>query len=394
MSFKRNLPVMYAMAVLQGMIFYGPIATLYRKAAGVSVFQISQIEVVSLILCVALEVPWGMLADRIGYKRTLLISCGLYFVSKIVFWRADGYLMFLIERVILAVAVTGISGVDTSILYLSSGEVGARRAFGIYNNCNIIGLLLASGVYALFIGEDYRLAGLLTVFSYGLAAALALLLREVKPDAPARRAPGDFARLLRELLRDWRLLMLLAGVSLLNESQQMVTVFLSQLQYVRAGIAPRAMGVIYLVMTLVGLLGGLSDRLTRRVGQRRFGVVLFALCAAAFAALAASGQAWVSVAGVLVARGSFSLLQPLQMEAQNSRVHTGDRATALSLNALLMNGVAIPVNLALGGAADVRLPLSLGLAAGLCAAGLWLFRRALGGARMPDALYAEPEHLL
>ena len=35
MSFKRNLPVMYAMAVLQGMIFYGPIATLYRKAAGI-----------------------------------------------------------------------------------------------------------------------------------------------------------------------------------------------------------------------------------------------------------------------------------------------------------------------------------------------------------------------
>ena len=394
MSFKRNMPVMYAMAVLQGMIFYGPIATLYRQAAGINVFQIAQIEAVSLILCVALEVPWGMLADRIGYKRTLLISCGLYFVSKIIFWRADGYLMFLSERVILAVAVSGISGVDTGILYLSSGESSARRAFGIYNNCATAGLLLASSVYALFIGQNYRLAGLLTVVSYGLAAALTLLLREVKPLSRARRAPGDFARLLKGLLRDRRLLMLLAGVSLLNESQQMVSVFLSQLQYVRAGISARAMGIAYLTVTLAGLLGGFSDRLTRRVGERRLGALLFALCACAFAVLAASGQALVSVAGVVVARVGASLLQPLQMAVQNRRVQTDDRATALSMNALLMNGVAIPVNLALGGAADVCLPLSLALAAGLCAVGLALFLLAMRRDCAPERLYGKARPLV
>ena len=64
---------MYAIALLQGMVFYGPIATLYRQAKGVSVLQITIIESVSLTLCLLLEFPWGILADQIGYKRTILL---------------------------------------------------------------------------------------------------------------------------------------------------------------------------------------------------------------------------------------------------------------------------------------------------------------------------------
>ena len=34
---KRNIFCMCAIALLQGMVFYAPVATLYRRAAGVSV---------------------------------------------------------------------------------------------------------------------------------------------------------------------------------------------------------------------------------------------------------------------------------------------------------------------------------------------------------------------
>lgn len=37
---KKNLYILYGMALLQGMVFYGPIATLYRQAQGVSVLEI------------------------------------------------------------------------------------------------------------------------------------------------------------------------------------------------------------------------------------------------------------------------------------------------------------------------------------------------------------------
>ena len=59
---------MYAISLLQGMVFYAPIATLYRTAQGVTISQIALIESISLILSLLFEVPWGVLADRIGYK--------------------------------------------------------------------------------------------------------------------------------------------------------------------------------------------------------------------------------------------------------------------------------------------------------------------------------------
>ena len=47
---KRNLYFMYAISFFQGMVFYSSIATLYRQVAGLSIFQITLIESISLVL--------------------------------------------------------------------------------------------------------------------------------------------------------------------------------------------------------------------------------------------------------------------------------------------------------------------------------------------------------
>ena len=56
-------------------------------------------------------------------------------------------------------------------------------------------------------------------------------------------------------------------------------------------------------------------------------------------------------------------------------VQSDQRATALSVNNVLLDGVAILINLLLGGAADNHLPLALGMGAALCLAGFVLFMR-------------------
>lgn len=371
MKSKRNIRLMYAIALLQGMVFYGPIATLYRQAAGVSVFQITLIESISL----ALEVPWGILADRIGYRRSMIVCCGLYFLSKIVFWQASGFGGFLAERLMLSVVCAGLSGLDVSILYLSCPEEESHRVFGIYNNLGMAGLLTASAVYAVFVGENYRLAGLLTVFSYGAAAVLALFLREVHP-SQARTAShqlADFAALLKQLARSPRLLLLVLAAAFLNEAHQTITTFLNQVQYTRAGLSASAIAVVYVVMTLLGLCGGFSARLTGWLGERRTGGLLLGLAAAACLALTLTQGPLVSVAAILLLRVCHSLFTPLQTTLQNRQVTTGDRATALSLNALLMDTVAVFTNLVFGRAADVFLPLAMGFGFALCFAGLVLY---------------------
>lgn len=280
---------MCAIALLQGMVFYAPVATLYRRAAGVSVFEISLIEAVSLALCVALEVPWGYLADRLGYRRTMVLCCGLYFISKLVFWQADSFGDFLTERILLAVVQAGLSGVDSAILYLSRKGRDSLRVFSVYNALTMAGLVAAGGVFALLPAGSYRLAALLTAGSYALALLFALGLREVRSPEPAP-ARGSFAAAAREAL-DRGVLPLLAGAALLAEVCQVATVFLNQLKYEACGMGQQAMSAAYVAASLLGLAGAFSPALARWLGRRGAAVFCALTCLGACGVLAAASSA-------------------------------------------------------------------------------------------------------
>lgn len=373
MQIKRNIILMYAIALLQGMVFYGPVATLYRQAAGVGIFEITLIESISLALCVALELPCGVLADRIGYKRMMLCCSGLYFLSKIVFWRASGFWMFLAERLMLSFVMAGLSGLDTSILYLSCGEKSAQKVFGIYNGLGTAGLLAAAGAYSLWIGDDYRLAGFLTVLGYGAALLLTFGLEDVKPASPHKTGRREFAAILRGTLGDRRLVALILGAALLRETNQTVTVFLNQLQYVKCGLGDRGIGLAYIAVTLAGLCAGLSSGVTKKLGERLSGGVMFALGCAACACLAYTRSAALSVGAIILLRLGASLFEPLQNSLQNRRVTVPDRATALSVNAVIMDAAAISTNLVFGAAAKENLSSAMLFGSAICLLGGAMF---------------------
>lgn len=373
MNKKRNIYLMYAMALLQDMVFYGPVATLYRQAAGVGILQMAVIESLSTALCIGLELPWGILADKIGYRKTMIFCCTLYFISKIVFWKADGFGTFLAERLMMSVVISGLSGVDESILYLSDQE-NAQSVFGIYNSLSMAGLLIASAVYSVWIGEDYRLAGFLTVISYGAAAVLSLGLREVKEKTGGRclkKQAESFGEELRGVLKNSSLLLFLAAFALFQESHQTITVFLSQLQYVRCGLSGQAMGMIYMVMTILGLAGGFSARLTKKAGEKRMIDFLFLTVSLACLVSACSSQAAVSVAALCLIRICHSLAQPLLGVIQNRQVQAEGRATSLSIHAVIMDSIAIMTNLIFGKLADICLPAAMAAGTGFCFLG-WL----------------------
>ena len=287
---KKNIYLMYAIGLLQGMVFYGPIATLYRQAQGVTVFQITLIESISLALCIALEVPWGVVADRIGYRKTMIFCCGLYFVSKILFWQATDFWWFLAERILLSVVIAGMSGVDSSILYLSCQGQNSQKVFGIYSGMGMAGLLIAAGVFSLVVRDNYPLAACLTVISYALAAVLALGLTEVKQET----SPQHHGQLRRALPK-----------------------------------------------------GSLVLAWTR------------------------SGAA--SVGSILLLRLSNTLFQPFQVQMQNRQIQTENRATALSINAMLMDCVAVGSNLIFGALSEYSLTAAFVFGGVLSGAALLLF---------------------
>lgn len=370
---KKNPYVLYAIALLQGMVFYGPIATLYRQARGVTVFEITVIESISLALCLLLEVPWGMVADRIGYRKTMIFCSGLYFLSKIVFWQAAEFAGFLLERILLSVVLAGYSGVDTSILYLSCQGKNSQRAFGIYQAMGMAGLLLAAGIFSLSVRDNDSLAALLTVGSYGIAAVLSLGLTEVKPAETHHACSEPFRLTLRKTLRNRSLLLFLIAVALLSETHQTVTVFLNQLQYARCGLDNGAIGILFMAATVLGLLGVYSTVLTKRIGQMASLYLLGSLAAGSCLTLAVAPYTVPSVLGILTLRLSNALFQPMQTELQNQQIQTENRATALSIQSMVIGCIAIGVNLLFGALSERSLPLAFLFGGTICTLSLLLF---------------------
>lgn len=367
---------MYAIGLLQGMVFYAPVATLYRQAHGISILQITIIESISLVLCLLLEFPWGIIADRIGYRRTLLFCCLLYFLSKIVFWQADSFALFLLERIMLSVVIAGLSGVDSAFLYLSCKEGECQKIFGIYDSLQTAGLLFASLVFSLFVGNNYQLAGLLTTISYGIAALLSFGLKEVNTQKTETPGIGNGLKLFRQMIKDPHLPLFLIGVALFSETHQTITVFLSQLQYERCGLGTAAIGYIYIVVTVAGLCSVFSAKLTEKLGIPFFTRLLFLLAAISCLLPVLTSGPWFSVGGILILQIVFHLFEPLQTELQNRYVSTENRATMLSIYAVVINSIGAGTNIVFGALAEISLAGAFLLGMCFCILGGILVTRA------------------
>ena len=371
-KYRRNLPILYLISLFDGMCFYASIASLYRQAAGLNLAQIALIEAISFLMSLALELPWGVVADRIGYRKTMILSCGVFFASKLVFWRANSFGDFLLERFLLSVAVAGLSGVNESMLYLSAGEEHSQRAFGACSALGQAGLLFSAVVYARFMSGQYRLAALCTAVSYGILFILSFFLVEVRGEEQRQRTNlKSFLDCLRDTLGKRKLLVFLLGFTMYDIAVATTVTWLSQNLYLRAGMTDAGIGWVYLLVPLAGMAGAMSERLTRKLGEGRFGALVFALSGIACALLALPGSAALAVSCVTLVAGGNALIGPLLAQIQNREVTANDRATQLSAFTMIQDVTAACASAAYGRVADASLTAAMLTCAAACAVG-WI----------------------
>ena len=371
--FAKNRRLLYTVAFFQGLVFYGSIATLYRQASGLTVFQITLIESISLAVMLLLEIPWGYAADKIGYRRTIVLCNFLFFLSKLIFWKADCFGAFLAERLLLSIVLAGLSGCDSAFLYLQMEGKNPKKVFSIYSVMGTVGLLFAAATFSLFLSSNLRQTAFFTCIAYAAAFLLSLFLTETEEDAGRKaRQPMAFAELFKEITGDKRLLRYLVACAFLVEANQTITVFLSQLQYQKSGIPMHLFGYLYFLLTGVGIFAFGAVPLGKRFGES--GMLL--LAGSACLALCVTSLPLFSVACILLIRISASMLYPMMEDEKNRQVHHANRATVLSGYAMLMSIIGIFTNLAFGYLADQGIGYAMLFGGALCIAGFLLLRKA------------------
>lgn len=352
MNKMKNVYFMYAIIFLQGFVFYGPVATLFRQARGLSMSEIFIIESISWVVIIILEVPWGWISDRFGYKRTLIVVNTLFFLSKIVFYLAHSFESFLLERLILSVVLSGLSGCDTAIIYDSIDPSQAQKVFGRYSAFGTLGFMLASILSAFIIPISLDYTALFTIVPYGVSVVVTFYLREVKTDVSEKT---NIIQHFKSTLKDRSIWIFVFAIVLVVEVAQAVTVFLNQAQYIKSGIDPKYFGLIIALIQGVRLMSVKASGASRKLGDLRAIGLFIVLIIGGCLVLAYTNGPILSVLGVLIIALSISMIGPIEVDIKNKSILGKDRATILSIYSMVGGLLASAGNIIIGRVAEYSL---------------------------------------
>jgi MFS family permease len=164
------------------------ITLLWKDQFGLSMAEIMLLQAVFGIIVAAMELPSGYIADRIGYRPTLLGAAVFSVLGWAVYLVAYDFWTVALAEGMLGLAFSFISGADTALLYESLRETEREHEFAWWYGRFRFSGEIAEGSAALAAGLLFawwdRLPFLLEIAAWGMCVVIAWLLVE-----PSRHRP-------------------------------------------------------------------------------------------------------------------------------------------------------------------------------------------------------------
>ena len=367
---RRNPPLLVAFHAFRFVLFPIPVITLFwMDHVGMTLTDVMVLQAIFGLAVVVFEFPSGYLADRVGYRRSLLIGAALAAVGWAIYARATTFAGVALAEVVLGAGVAFISGADAAMLFVSLEGLGRAHEYtrweGRVRAAGQAAEAVSSGLGGWLYAIAPRLPFWLQVPNALLVLGTAAALYHEPRDRPAPISHVEHARrIVRFALREHPRLRATMALSVSLGLSTFLMVWLIQPWMQRRGIPAVWFGPIWAGahLCLVGVSLA-SGRAVEAVGR---GGALLACCVLApigYAALAVGDTPWAVLAYLLfmAVRG---LQGPILTAALQEDAPGADRATVLSLNTLLFRLTFVVCGPAVGRLVDsVGLDPALGILA-------------------------------
>jgi MFS family permease len=335
------------------------------------------------------EVPTGVLADRFGPKRMLVLGPLLLAAGFLTLVAVPTYAGFLTGEVLLGLGHAVLSGPPATILYetlrehgqqhrylAEEGSINARRLVGTGASFLLGGALARLGAPS---GEAYALTILATCALCGTAAAIALALAPEPGRAVMR--PREFAAHVRQdlgrpavlwLLGYWVVLFTLLRYPFHNYQPWLASAGEQQPLL----IDPLFVGLLFAAMNLAAApMSSFVPRLVTTIGRRALFWGMPLALSASLLVMAGERHAadsrfvWIGIAMFFVQQVPFGMHWALLQEFVNHRIGPTARTTVMSTLSLAARCFYAACNVALFHTQASRgMPFVLAVTAGLGAA--------------------------
>lgn len=231
-------------------LFYAPIIFLFYEKFNINIFQIGIIFSINSIITIISEIPFGLFADKISYKLSVILGYILSIIAMLFFIFGNSYLSFLIANIFMSIGEAGISGAATVLLMpLLDNEkeifdIGAVSK-GI---ANIIGGLLIGFLYKL----NNRLPFIIVFFLLIINLINYSILKDVKNENEDNEDNKiNYINLFKNIKSNFYILLILFMCYIVVP--QIMVYFPQYLSNIN--ISPIYIGYIYMIANFFSLLG-------------------------------------------------------------------------------------------------------------------------------------------
>jgi len=336
---SRNLRLFYLFRLLATSYLFVPIFMLFQAERGLSFFERLALGGIYSAVVIAVEIPTGVLADRLGRRRSMIAGALAMVASCLIAARAHSFVTFAIAESLAALSLALCSGADSAYLYdllASHGRADeyARRESAA-SASHLVGSALAFAGGGLLAEIDLALPYLVTAGAAAIAALAAYGMRSDSVSAHdvqklgRTSITGDMVAAVREVAQSGRLAWLI-GYSAVVFVLLRATIYLYQPYLHARGLGPVGIGILFAgVYAVAAFVAYRTHVVRRRVADDVLLWALLATLAISFFGLAGAANGPWMLSLLLVQAVANGVYSPLTKPLLNAEIRDSSRRAAI-----------------------------------------------------------------
>ncbi len=334
---KKNLRMYYLFRVLCSMNFVMPMFMLFLIDKGLSGVQIMVTQGACTAVELLLTVPSGAFADKVGRKRTLIISTMLYAAAFTAYGYSNTFIQILLAEVVFAASSALFHGTGEAFLYDALAEAKQEKKYkkvlGTSYAIQSVFMGIAAVAGGLMAKYDLALPFLTSALPVSLSMIPLFFLKEPKRSKPTER----YWPLIRDSCRFVAKNRRLRNIFYFSAVMTVVgfgTWMMFQPLLINMGLKVEYLGFAMMAMSMVHGLGNkLSERFEKRFGHLDL-LLVFTGARILILSLIWLGTGYYIILWGLLLDLVGGIAWPIISELVNSHAKAETRATVMSLSSM------------------------------------------------------------
>jgi MFS family permease len=354
---KRMEQSYYAFSFFFQFLIWVPIFYEIQKLAGLSETEIFRIQSWYYLTYFVVEIPTGLLADRIGSRACLFLGGVILTAANAIVLGSMGYGSFLLHFIGVGLARSLISGAGSAWAYTLLSETGQTERFrdveGRARSAGLFGRLLSWPFAPMLMFQSLELPYLISSISAILSVIAASYMPQPKMAQvkPMRRALGqDLVLIFRSLTINPRIFpAIMQGVGIFV-LMRIVLVNLYNPLMTGSQISVGWLGTIMALVTAIeALTSAQQGKLLSNISNPPRFALLVTIAMSASVMVMAAMNPWASLVALGVFAALCGLVGPVQKQYINDVIDVPElRASILSVESLIDRLVCAGVVIILG----------------------------------------------